>query len=110
MVGVAVVPLLAAGADPYAVVAGTAFREPGFALPGAEIVLTVLQAPPVKKKPKEQRTHSDARGEFSFRVPAGAARYRLSVSAPGFQTQQKEIAVAADERVDAYFELKAASR
>lgn len=103
------VPLLAIGADPYAVVAGTVFREPGFALPRAEVLLSVVEAPAVKKKPKEQRTQSDARGEFSFRVPAGAARYRISVSSPGFQAQQKEIAVNSDERVDVYFELKAGS-
>jgi hypothetical protein len=96
--------LLAAG---YAVIAGTVFREPGFALPQARVRLRVLQPPDVKKKPKDQQLLSDARGEFAFRVPAGAARYQLDVSAEGFVPQEKEVAVAADERVDSYFELKA---
>jgi hypothetical protein len=99
-------PSLLPAAD-YAVVAGTVFREPGFALPQARVRLRVLQPPAVKKKPRDRQLLSDARGEFAFRLPAGAARYRLEVSAEGFVPQEKEVAVAADERVDSYFELKA---
>jgi hypothetical protein len=98
--------LLLPGADSYAVIAGTVFREPGFALARASVELTVLTAPPGAKKVRNQKTLSDARGEFAFRVPAGAAAYRLNVSSPGFASQQKEVRVAADERVDTYFELK----
>jgi hypothetical protein len=92
------------------VIAGTVFRDPGFALPGASVELTVLTPPPGKKKPRSQRIASDARGEFAFRVPAGAATYRLAVSSPGFDPQQKDATVAADERVDTYFQLKPATK
>src|SRR5512134_3393652 len=51
--------------DSYAVVAGTVFREPGFALRGAEVTLAADPAPP---KFKPMKTTSDGRGEFAFRI------------------------------------------
>jgi len=94
-------------AQPYAVVAGTVFREPGYMLPGAEVTLTVKSAPPHKKLPKSMQTRTDARGEFAFRLPAGKADYVLSVKANGFVGQEKPAAIAEDERIDVYFELQA---
>jgi len=92
----------------YAVVAGTVFREPGFALPGAEVRLTVKTPPETRKLPKPQTAASDGRGEFAFHVPAVKAEYTISVRAPGFVPEEKTAAVTAGERVDVYFELKAA--
>src|SRR5689334_23863138 len=53
-------------AEPYAVIAGTVFRDPGFAQPGASVVLALKSAP--GKKLLE--VTSSPRGEFTFRVPA----------------------------------------
>jgi hypothetical protein len=93
--------------EAYAVVAGTVFREPGFALHGAEVRLQVKTPPEGVKRLKPQKAVSDGRGEFAFRVPAGKAEYTISVRAAGFVGEQKPASVTADERVDVYFELRA---
>src|SRR5690349_10731437 len=51
--------------EPYALVAGTVFREPGFALPGADVTVVPNPGPgqaPVKIK--KLQALSNARGEF----------------------------------------------
>ena len=88
---------------PYAVVAGTVFREPGFALPGAEVTLDVN---PSKPKSKPMKAVSDSRGEFAFRVPAQEARYIVKVRAKGFEPQEKEASVSGEQRLDVFFQLK----
>jgi hypothetical protein len=95
------------GADPAkAVIAGTVFRDPGFAFPRVQVTLTALTLPPGVKKFKPIRLLSDARGEFAFYVPPGEARYQVRAEAPGFTPEQKEASVAASERVDVYLTLK----
>lgn len=90
-----------------AVVAGTVFREPGFALPRAEVMLTVKTPPQGVKAPKPQKILSDARGEFAFQVPAARAEYVVTVKAAGFTSEEKTAAMSgAPERVDLYFNLK----
>jgi hypothetical protein len=96
---------VAAGA-PYALIAGTVFRDPGFALPGAEVALSVRAAPEKGKRPKPQKALSDRRGEFAFRVPAGKAQYVLTVQAKGFAGEEKTVDISGEERVDVYFYLK----
>jgi hypothetical protein len=56
------------------------------------------------------KTTSDGRGEFAFRIPAGKAVYTVSVRAEGHQPAEKDVSVGGDERVDVYFELKAAAK
>jgi len=90
-----------------ALIAGTVFRDPGFALARAEVVLTVKTPPEGVKAPKAQKTQSDARGEFYFRVPPVKGEYLVSVRAPGFTGEEKVAAVSGGpERVDLYFTLK----
>lgn len=91
----------------YAVVAGTVFREPGFVLPNAEVVLRMAAPPPGVKHPKPLATRSDGRGEYAFRVPAGKAEYAISVKADGFIGEEKPAKVESEERVDIYFTLRA---
>jgi hypothetical protein len=91
---------------PYALIAGTVFREPGFALAGAQVELGAATAPEKGKRTKPRRTITDRRGEFTFRVPAVKADYLLKVKAEGFLGEEKAVAVSADERVDVYFNLK----
>lgn len=97
----------------YSIVAGTVFRDPGFALAGARITMT--PAPdansPAKTKTKKSKAISDSRGEFAFRVPAVAMRYMISVEADGYAPQQKPVEVQGGERAEVYFSLQpAASR
>lgn len=100
----------AAEEKPQAVIAGTVFRDPGFAFPRVEMTLTPLALPPGVKKLKPMKTATDVRGEYAFRVPAGAARYRLEASAPGFAAEQREVETAASERIDVYLTLKPNAR
>ena len=93
---------------PYGIVGGTVFRDSGFALPGAEVA---LKADPEngERALKPQRAVTDARGEFAFRVPAAAMRYRISASAKGFVPQEKEVFIQGEERTDVTLTLAASS-
>jgi len=91
----------AAAASP-AILGGTVFSGAGFALRGAEVLITRTEPPPGKERWK---TVTDARGEFFVRLPAGPAKYNVSVRAPGSKPQEKEIAFIADERLEQNFLL-----
>ena len=92
---------------PHAVVAGTVFRESGFSLPGATVMLAVKDAP---KKSKKLQSVSDSRGEFAFRVAPVASTYVVKASLKGFQSVEKEAAVSGDERVEVTLVLPAESK
>ncbi len=83
--------------EPYAIVAGTVFRDPGFAQAGASVILSLKSAP--KKKLQEQI--SSPRGEFSFHVSPGPNTYLLTASLKGFQTAQKEVEIQGEEQISA---------
>ena len=82
---------------PHAVVAGTVFRDPGLALPGASIVLMRKDDPKAKKL---QEAVSNYRGEFAFQVPAMQAAYVVRASLKGFHPEEKEALISADERIE----------
>lgn len=91
-----------------AVIAGTVFREPGFALPGATVTLTVKTKPQGAKSPRSQKATADGRGEFAFYVPPRTAQYLVTVTARGYVQQEKVVDVNdSPDRMDVYFELKA---
>jgi Carboxypeptidase regulatory-like domain len=97
--------------EAYSIVAGTVFREPGFALPQAEV--TLIPNPehdglPVKAK--KISTVSDARGEFVFRVPAASMRYTVRVAAKGYHGEEKTVNVQGEERADVTFQLHEESK
>jgi len=91
--------------SPYALVAGTVFRDTGLALPGAEVTLTAKTMPEGVKKFKPQRAVSDSRGEYAFRVPLARAEYTVSARADGFMSAQKDVTVEGEIRVDVFLEL-----
>ncbi len=84
-------------AGPEAVIAGTVFRDPGFAQPGASVVLALKNSP----SKKLQHQISSPRGEFAFRVPAGANAYVLTATLKGFQTARQEIEIQGEEQINA---------
>jgi hypothetical protein len=92
---------------PYAVVAGTVFREPGFVLPNAEVELRMVVPPPGVKHAKALSARSDARGEYAFHVPAGKGEYAIRVKANGYIGEEKPATIESEERVDVYFTLRA---
>jgi hypothetical protein len=83
--------------EPYAIVAGTVFRDPGFAQPGASVVLALKSAP--GKKLQEQT--SSPRGEFAFRVAPLPQTYLVTATLKGFQTAQQEIEIQGQEQINA---------
>ena len=80
-----------------AVIAGTVFRDPGFAQPGASVVLA-LKSAPLKKL---QHQISSPRGEFTFRIPAGPNRYLVTATLKGFQAAREEIEIQGEEQINA---------
>lgn len=96
---------------PQAVIAGTVFRDPGFALARAEVILSVKTPPAgTKKQIKPRKTTTDARGEFAFYVPPEKSSYVLSVKATGLEPQEKTIELnGGPDRSDNYFTLKPAA-
>jgi hypothetical protein len=86
------------------------FREPGFAIPGAEVQLALSPPTEAGSKTKKLKTATDARGEFVFHVPAGRAEYVVSTTAKGFKSQQKTVSVQAAERIEVTFLLEPESK
>jgi len=84
-------------AEPYAIVEGTVFRDPGYALPDAKVVLVSAGDPKAKKI---QETVTNYRGEFTFRVPQHEAKYVVKASLKGYRPEQKEAAINGPERID----------
>jgi hypothetical protein len=98
-------------AEPYAIVSGTVFHEPGLALPGADVTITPELADGSQLKLKITRAISDDRGEFAFRVPATPAKYKVKASAKGFQADVQTAEVTGEgERVDVTFLLETESK
>ena len=99
------------GGEPYAVVAGTVFRESGFALPGAEVAISPdPQAGQTPVKLRDSKAVSDSRGEFAFRVPTTAMRYTVTAKIKGFQPQQKSVDIEGEQRTDVTLILPAVSK
>ena len=82
---------------PHATLAGTVFRDPGFAQPGATVVVSRRQEP----EKKLQQAVSDRRGEFAFRVPPGPASYVLTATLKGFKRDRQEFDVSGEEQINA---------
>jgi len=100
--------MLAAGdkkksSEPETVIAGTVFRDPGYALPEATVTL-VRRDDPKHKKLSEMTT--SPRGEFVIHVPATPAIYVVRAAAKGFRAEEKEASVTGLDRVDLTFTLE----
>ena len=83
---------------PHAVIAGTVFRDPGFAQPGVAVTLIRKDDPKAKKL---QDAVSDHRGEFAFRVPPTQATYVVNATLKGFKPAREEVQIGGEEQVNA---------
>ena len=92
--------------EPDAVIAGTVFRDPGFAQPGASVVLALKSAPAKKL----QQAITSPRGEFAFHVPAGPNTYLVTATLKGFETAREEIEIQGQEQINATLLLVAESK
>lgn len=90
----------------YALVAGTVFRPPGFALPGAEVVITPAASRSGKTKFKKEKVKTDARGEFAVRLPPVPLSYSVRVEMKGFKSSEKSVSIEGEERKDLTFQLE----
>lgn len=96
--------------EPFALIAGSVFRDSGFSLAGAD--LAVDPAPDAKPPSKFKRIKvvTDARGEFAVRVPAVPMRYTVSVKASGYRIDKKEVSIQGTEVVELFFRLEPESK
>jgi hypothetical protein len=92
--------------EPFAIIGGSVFREPGYALPEAKVVLALKDQP----KGKKLETLTSPRGEFTFRVPPAPATYVVRVTCKGYHSEEKEASVTGEERVDVTFTLAPESK
>ena len=88
-----------------AILAGTVFGGAGFAIRGAEVLVTRIDA----TGKNQWKAASDARGEFLLRLPPGPAKYNVGVRAPGLKPQEKQVSFTADERLEQNFLLEPAT-
>ena len=99
-------PLWAAE-SPYAVIAGTVFKDSGLAFAGVEVELIPSQP---GKKNKKQVFRTNGRGEFAFRVPALAMEYSIGVKPEGYRPDLKRVKIVGDERIEQNFLLDRSSK
>lgn len=97
-------------ADAAAFIGVSVFREPGYAVPGAELRLSPTGSPATGAKSKPAKGITGPRGEFVFHVPPGPMQYVVSATAKGLATQQKTVSVQGEERVDVTFMLESESK
>jgi hypothetical protein len=98
-------------AEPYVLLDGTVFRESGFALPNAEVVVVPDPAPDTpRQKVKKFEAVSDSRGEFAFRLPTTGMRYIVKVRAKGFRNEEKSVTVQGEDRLSVTFQLHEESK
>ena len=86
-----------------AIIEGSVFRVPGFALPDATVTLTLRDDPKAKKLAQGTTNY---RGEFLFHVPATAATYVVKASAKGYRLETKEAAITGMDRIEVTFNLE----
>ena len=89
--------------DAETVIAGSVFRDPGYALPEATVTLTLHDDPKHKKLAQQETTF---RGEFVFHVPSTPAVYVVKATAKGYRSQEKEASVMGPDRIDLTFTLE----
>jgi hypothetical protein len=85
---------------PFALIAGTVYKPPGFSLPGAEVTVSPEQPEASGTKLKKSQAVTDARGEFALRVPAVPAKWRVDVKMNGYRPGQKSVSIEGKQRVD----------
>jgi len=95
----------------YGLVAVSVFRDPGIALPNAEVSLAPAPQPDSQPlKIKKMQALSNFRGECVFRVPTAAMNYTVKVTAKGFHAEEKPVKAEGEVRVDVTFMLHEESK
>ena len=90
----------------FSLIKGTVFTSAGQTVSGAKVTIVRADLEPKQQKKSRKETTSDRLGEFAFRMDVGPAKFHLTIEAPGFPKQEKEVEVAGDERTDISVVLK----
>ena len=85
---------------PFALIAGTVYRPPGFALPGAQVVVAPEQPEAGGVKLKKADAVTNRRGEWAIRVPSVPAKWRVDVKINGYRPEQRSVSVDGEQRLD----------
>jgi hypothetical protein len=100
-----------AESDSYALISGTVFRDPGFALPNVTVTLTPNPSPGSSPtKIKKQQSVTNSRGEFVFRVPPAGMRYTVRAAAKGYREEEKSVDVEGETRIEVTLSLHEESK
>ena len=92
--------------QPYATVAGTVYRDPGFALEGAEVTVTPEVEDRDGVKFKKQQTATNGRGEFAVRVPPVPMKYQVDVKLGRYEPQGQPVQIEGEQRKELSFVLE----
>ena len=93
-------------APAYALIAGTVYRPPGFALPGVKVVVEPEKSESNGAKLKRSEAVTDSRGEWAVRVPPVPAKWRIDVKVNGYRPEQRSVSVEGEQRVDSSMVLE----
>ena len=78
---------------PYSLIRGAVFYGAGYSMPNASVTIERVDG---GGKFKQSRQSIEG-GEFSFRIKAEKAKYRVTASANGFQSASTEVEIEGDE-------------
>jgi hypothetical protein len=87
-------------AAPFALISGTVYRPPGFALPGAQVVVAPEQPEAGGAKLKKTEAVTNGRGEWAIRVPPVPAKWRVDVKSNGYRPEQRSVSVEGEQRLE----------
>jgi len=92
--------------QPYATVAGTVYRDPGFALEGVVVTVTPETGDRGGVRFKRQQAATNTRGEFAVRVPPVPMKYQVDVKLDGYGTQSQPVEIEGEQRKELSFVLE----
>ncbi|HYI95807.1 MAG TPA: hypothetical protein VEX68_19860 [Bryobacteraceae bacterium] len=90
----------------YALLAGTVYRPPGFALSGVKVFIEPEQSESNGVKLKKSQVVTDSRGEWVMRVPPVPAKWRINVKVNGYRPEERSVSVQGEQRVDSSIVLE----
>jgi hypothetical protein len=93
-------------AESFAMVAGTVFRTPGFAVADAEVTVSPEADDKEGVKFKKMHAVTNFRGEWAVRVPPVPMKYTVYVKCSGYEPQEKTVTIAGEVREEVNFVLE----
>lgn len=92
--------------EAFATIAGTVFRQPGFAVAGVEVVVEPESSSKDGVKFKKEKLLTNSRGEWALRVPAVPMKYVVRVLLNGYDPQDRTVSIQGEQREELNFLLE----